>query len=348
MIQQNYREKKAFLWTGNLCLICIGTYLVWRISQNLSATIITAVFLLMAFGLTLLQYRLDDQYISSVVNDLSMLCDNLLTLEERQIFPANEDNMLSKLQNKILKLVSILKHNNQASLAEQENIKSLVSDISHQLKTPIANLKMYTEFLSDDTISEKQRREYIEIVRISVDRLIFLSESMIKISRLEGGMIHLHTESQSLNETVLCAVKNVFAKAKRSGIELTYDGEEITTCHDRRWTTEAIFNLLDNAVKYTPSGGKIAIQVKRLGMFSSIAISDMADVITEKERTKIFQRFYRGKNIRHTEGIGVGLYLAREIVVKQGGYINLSSQKSGNCFTIYLPTTFSAMEAKQT
>ncbi len=333
----SYKIRRRWLLTAACLLVPAGTMVTYALTGMWSAALLTGGLLLALQLIALLQHRLDDRYISGVVNDLSRLCDSLLTLEAQAVFPENEDNMLSKLQNKVLKLVKTLQHRSNTAVAERENIKSLVSDMSHQLKTPIANLKMYTEFLEDPTLTAAQRQEYVEIVRLSVERLNFLSESMIKLSRLEGGLIHLHAETQSLNETVLMALKDVFAKAKQHSVELTYTGEEVALRHDKRWTAEAIFNLLDNAVKYSPAGSVIAITVKRLGMFAVVAVADMAAHIPEAEKNKVFARFYRGRNSRNTEGIGVGLYLAREIIVLQGGYMNLSAWDKGNVFAVFLP-----------
>ena len=148
------------------------------------------------------------------------------------------------------------------------------------------------------------------------------------------------TKMKSLNETVLTAIKNVFVKAINKSVEITYNSEdEIEICHDKRWTAEAIFNMLDNAVKYSPTGSVIAVNVRRLGLFSAVDIADMAQPISEEEQSKIFERFYRGKNSGKTEGIGIGLYLAREIAVKQNGYINLKCGENGNTFSIYIFNT---------
>ncbi|WP_124099039.1 HAMP domain-containing sensor histidine kinase [Ruminococcus sp. Marseille-P6503] len=281
--------------------------------------------------------RLDDAFITDTAADFSRLADCLTELEEREIFPDNEDTAVSKLQNKIIRLVRILKKKNKDSVAEQESIKSLVSDISHQLKTPLANLKMYTDFISDESLEDKERTEYIRIICLSVDRLSFLSESMIKASRLESGLIRLKKEERSLSETVLKAVKDVYAKAVRSGNEILFREEDrVVISHDSGWTSEAVFNLLDNAVKYSPEGGKIYVTVRRLGMFAEVEVRDEGEKIPETEQPKIFSRFYRGSNSRGREGIGIGLYLAREIAVKQGGYINLKSGENGNAFSLYL------------
>ncbi len=332
---KNYKYAINFLI---FIIIIVGSVVIFLSTEDVKISAVTAILLAAASVPAYLQYRLDDRYLGDVVEDLTRLCDNLENLEDKEIFSENEDTLLSKLQNRIFKLIRIYKRKNELSMQEQENIKALVSDISHQLKTPLANLKMYTEFLADKEITESQRNKYIEIIKFSVERLNFLSESMIKISRLESGLISLNMQTQSINETVLTAVKAVFVSAKKKDIEITYNGkEEINVFHDRRWTSEAVFNLLDNAVKYSPEKSVISVNVRRLGMFMSIDIEDEAEVISLEERNKIFQRFYRGVNSRKKEGIGIGLYLSREIAVKQGGYINLTHKYSGNVFSMYLP-----------
>lgn len=331
-----YLNKRNIIFTVEFILLVICAVSVYAVTQNIKATAISAAFMGIMSAIAFLLYKLDDIYISGVVEDMSKLCDNLTTLEEKIVFPENEDILLSKLQNKIIKLVKLLKKKNEISEQEHQNIKSLVSDMSHQLKTPIANLKMYSEFLEDEDISETQREEYMDIIRISVDRLNFLSESMIKISRLESGLIHLQPEVQNLHETVMMSIKAVFSKAKAKGIEITYSGDNIDAFHDRRWTSEAIFNLLDNAVKYSNGKFGINISIKQFGMFAAVEVEDKNSPIPEDEQNRIFTRFYRGKNSRNSEGIGVGLYLSREIAVKQGGYINLRTSDKGNKFSIVL------------
>lgn len=332
----DYTKKRNLIFTAEIPVIAAGTSAVYIATESIAAAIITSSFMLGLCILSFVQYRLDDKYISEVTDDLSRLCDNLTTLEEKTVFPENKDTMLSKLQNKILKLVRILKKKNETAEQEHENIKSLVSDISHQLKTPIANLKMYSEFLADEDIDETQRKKYVDIISLSVDRLNFLSESMIKISRLESGLIHLQPEVQNLNETVMISIKNVFAKAKAKGIGIVYTGDNIDVCHDRRWTAEAVFNLLDNAVKYSRGKSEISVSVKRFGMFAAVEVADENAPIPEEEQSKIFSRFYRGSSGRGIEGIGIGLYLSRKIAVEQGGYMKLKVSDKGNEFSIVL------------
>lgn len=316
-------------------LLCFGS--VFFLTQNLLAVgIILVLSACQSFFLEW-QTRKEQAYWSGIAAQLSDLCDCLLSLEHREIFSRNEDTIFSKLQDKVLKLVTILQQKNEDSLQAQENMKGLISDLSHQLKTPIASLKLYTALLEEPTLTEQQQKQYTEVLRTAIDRLIFLSESMIQLSRLESGLIQLQLEEKSLNQTVLMAIKNVFAKAKQHHITLTYDSEkELSLMHDQRWTAEAIFNLLDNAVKYSPPGSTVAIRVRELGLFVAVDVTDQAEPIPEDERSRIFQRFYRGQNSKATEGIGIGLYLARKIATEQNGHLNLRCHSDGNTFSLML------------
>lgn len=338
MNTKKYDRTKKTIFAIQVAISIATTLTVFFLTLNAAALLLVAVCCCTIIILTNLMVKLDDKFITEIVSELSTLIDTLTELEEANVFPENDDTVVSKLQNKVIRLSRILKKKNSDSAQEQENIKELVSDISHQLKTPIANLKMYSDFLKDESITPQQQSEYIDVIVLSVERLNFLSESMIKISRLESGLINPKPIPQSFNETVLKAVKDIFQKAKRKNVEITFsESGKISVCHDRNWTSEAIFNILDNAVKYSGTESTVKITLRTLGIFAVAEISDQNKKIPETEYTKIFQRFYRGSNAEKKEGIGVGLYLAREIVVRQGGYINIKAGRSGNIFSVFLP-----------
>ena len=337
MNEETYNKRRLCLVFLFVVITAGATAAVFLMTKDWGVSAITFCSCLLLCAAAGLLHRLDDCYITGVVADLSLLMDVLVELEEKEVFPQGEDTVVSKLQNKVIKLTRILKNKNEAAETEHENIKQLVSDISHQLKTPISNLKMYSGFLKDDALSPETRKEYVEVLQVSVERLNFLSENMIKISRLESGLIQLKMHRQGLGETALKALKDVYPKARQKGIEVVYQEEgEIFVSHDRNWTAEAIYNLLDNAVKYAEREGKIILSLRKLGMFAEVSVEDENGTIPESERTKIFTRFYRGKNSRKQEGIGVGLYLSREIAVRQGGHINLKPTGKGNIFSLML------------
>ena len=339
--QQNkkyYERRVRMLYACSLLLVVGAVVIMYLyVGKWLPVVIVIACGAGMIGIMRLLQ-RTDDVYISQIVAALSDLLDSLSELERQEVFPENEDTLLSKLQSKTDKIVTTLRLQNERERAEHENIKGLVSDLSHQLKTPISNLKMYTEFLKNPHITIEERQQYLHILDLLVERLIFLSESMIKVSRLESGLITLHCERQSINETILQAVKDIYASAKKADVMITYK-EEISCdiLHDRRWTAEACFNLLDNAVKYGKPGNEIVLAVRELGLTIEISVTDQNEPISGEERTRIFERFYRGQNAIEKEGVGIGLYLAREIIEKQGGCLSVHPVGQGNRFSIVLP-----------
>ncbi|MNM89421.1 Sensor protein SrrB [compost metagenome] len=247
--------------------------------------------------------------------------------------------MLSKLQFQVIKLKEILIAQNKKVKKERDDIKSLISDISHQIKTPVSNLEIYYELLKDPNISKEQREDFIVNIKSQLRKLNFLMDSMIKISRLESGIIKLNPKLGNLNETCLTAVKQVYQKALNKNIKIEFiEKDNINMSYDANWTSEAIFNILDNAVKYTNINGEIIISIEKYSIYSRIDIKDNGTGLLEEEINNIFKRFYRGENSQKEEGVGLGLYLAREIITKQNGYIKVNSLKgSGTCFSIFLP-----------
>lgn len=342
MDKNKYNKTIYIIITLYIIFLAAFPIIIFIITKSLPAAAVSGTGMLLLCILSYALNRVNDKYISGIVIKLSELMDVLLFVNGKEIFPDNEDTLLSKLQNKVIKLSKILKNRSMQEEQEHENIKKLVSDISHQLKTPIANLKMYSSFLADTQLTAEQQKEYISIICLSVERLNFLSENIIKVSRLESGIIQLKMQKQSLNCTILKAVKDIYTKAQQKGIEIQYnEKDKIKLNHDRNWIAEAVFNLLDNAVKYGNSGNTIYMSVRRLGMFAEISVRDENNIIPYEEQNNVFMRFYRGKNSNRQEGLGIGLYLAREIAVKHGGYINLRTSGNGNIFTImlYIETT---------
>ena len=292
---------------------------------------------LILFALLLLLDFLHNRYNDDLLEQITLLIEALVEQQERQIFSEAEDTLTARLQHQLLKLRNILTAQNQMLAQEKEQIKTLISDISHQIKTPIAAANTFAELLSDGELSAEERTEYITTLQMSLGKLTFLTNSLIKMSRLESGIISLKLEKNSLNEIVLQAVKTVYAKAKEKGILITFECDQaFEAVLDFNWTAEAISNVIDNAVKYTPQGGFVRLQITEYPSFLRLDISDSGVGIPEEEQAKIFGRFYRGKQSVGTDGVGIGLYLTREIINKQNGYMKVSSDGNGSTFSMFL------------
>ncbi|MCM1259121.1 MAG: HAMP domain-containing histidine kinase [Roseburia sp.] len=249
-----------------------------------------------------------------------------------------KDTLKGKTEDTLLRLSHIWQQKNEAAGKEQKKIKELISDISHQTKTPVANIKLYTEMLKNETDPEKWQ-EFLENIQTQTEKLDFLMESMIKMSRLETGIIEIKQEKNNLFSTLGKAVSAIVPKAEQKEITLSVDCEEkVFVSHDTKWTEEAIFNILDNGIKYTKTGGSVSISVNHQEIYTKISIKDTGKGIAKERQAQIFTRFYREPEVHDQEGIGVGLYLARKIITLQKGYIEVRSQvDKGSEFFIYLP-----------
>ncbi len=220
---------------------------------------------------------------------------------------------------------------------EKDKIKSLTADISHQTKTPIANLLLYSELLLEDDTDNLsvQMRENIVQLHAQSEKLQFLIASLVKLSRLENGILQLSPQEEALKSMLTLAVKETEFKARAKGLAILHDTDE-KAYFDSKWTLEAICNILDNALKYT-NEGTISLSVTAYEMFVRIDIKDSGIGIKE-ELPKIFSRFYRSEDTKNMEGVGIGLYLSRQILSEEGGYIKVSSvYGQGSTFSVFLP-----------
>ena len=262
----------------------------------------------------------------------------MLKNEELKTSPCEKDDLWGKIYDRLVRLSHLYTHKNLEISEEKDKLKELVSDISHQTKTPIANIKLYLEMMEDETDSDRNQ-DYLKKMNGQVDKLDFLLQSMVKMSRLETGTIKIQKQIAPLTDTLAMAISNVVIKAEKKNIKIDvqYD-ERLELNHDKKWTAEAIFNILDNAVKYTNDGGNIHIVVCRQELFTKISIEDTGKGIAPERQATIFTRFYREPEVHDNDGIGIGLYLAREIITLQNGYIEVQSQVGqGSTFMIYLP-----------
>ena len=328
--------RKLVLITG--AVISVLSVLVVFFARSSPVTMLWGFSgVLILFALLLLLDFLHNRYNDDLLEQITLLIEALVEQQERQIFSEAEDTLTARLQHQLLKLRNILTAQNQMLAQEKEQIKTLISDISHQIKTPIAAANTFAELLSDGELSAEERTEYITTLQMSLGKLTFLTNSLIKMSRLESGIISLKPEKNSLNEIVLQAVKTVYAKAKEKGILITFECDQaFEAVLDFNWTAEAISNVIDNAVKYTPQGGFVRLQITEYPSFLRLDISDSGVGIPEEEQAKIFGRFYRGKQSVGTDGVGIGLYLTREIINKQNGYMKVSSDENGSTFSMFL------------
>ena len=294
---------------------------------------------------------------NKVIERLDQMLDDALngTFSESNY----DETKLSRLESKWKEFLGTSVLSNQNLEAERHRLEQFISDISHQTKTPMTNIKMYTELLceeiktlqkktaddqetSTDNASLRKIERYAEEIRKQNERLEFLIDSLTKLSRLESGTLEVVANQSDINELVKSGIAAVKPKADMKQITFITDDEEGESpkiaSFDMKWTLEALINVLDNAVKYSPEGGRVEVKLSETEMYAAIHVIDEGQGITEEDATKIFGRFYRSSEVQQDDGVGIGLYLTREILSKEDGYIKVISneRRKGGEFILYL------------
>ena len=301
----------------------------------LAGLLLTACALFWMFLLTLFFAR----RLSRFTNDLCQTMDSMISGGQEPARAEDRETIFARISYRLSRLYNILQENRRRVDEERRELQTLVSDISHQVKTPVANLKMVTDTLLAKPVTEQERRDFLQGIRSQTDKLEFLVQSMGKASRLETGAITLEKKDVPLLDTLAQAMSGIVYGAEQKGISVEVQcPDDLRVSHDSKWTAEALFNLLDNAVKYTPAGGKISVSVERWEMYVKLDVTDTGKGIPENRQAAIFRRFYREEEVHDQPGVGIGLYLAREIVTRQGGYIQVASKPGrGSTFSVFLP-----------
>ena len=270
-----------------------------------------------------------------LLNRLQQMLDRAMDgeLERTEIseekYSALEDSMKQYLDS------SILARKNQQE--QKDVIQKLISDIAHQTLTPISNLKIYGEILAE---TAQQNKEEIDTILEQTEKLDFLIQSLVKLSRMESGIIAVHSQDISIRQLLESIQQEFAAKAREKDITLRVCETGLHVICDMKWTLEALGNIVDNAIKYTPCGGTVQIKVEKYSFFVKIDITDNGIGIAKEEIPKIFERFYRSLSVADRPGVGIGLFLAREIVQAQKGYVKVTSEPGkGSVFSVFLPVS---------
>lgn len=277
--------------------------------------------------------------LSHFTSNLCRTLDNMIDGNEELQKSNDSETLFARINHRLIRLYEIMQENRHKVDMERQELQMLISDISHQVKTPVSNLQMVTDTLLTKPVSEEERMDFLQGIRSQTDKLDFLFQALVKTSRLETGAIRLEKKDSSLFHTLAQAMSSIVYAAEKKEIAVSVDcPEDLTVSHDSKWTSEALFNLLDNAVKYTPPGGKISVSVVLWEMYVEVKVTDTGKGISESNQASIFRRFYREEEVHDQQGVGIGLYLAREIVTRQGGYIKVVSEPGhGSEFSIMLP-----------
>lgn len=264
------------------------------------------------------------------------LLDQLIEGRQMDAVPWDESG-LSLLSHQLKILSDKLKFEISRADSEKEQIKQLISNLSHQLKTPLANVMMYEELLGGASLSESQRACFLQKLMAQTKKIDWLLESLFKMSKLEQNAIIFEPEAAGIKETIRSAVSAVYEKAENKGIAIrVQDFDDVALFHNPKWTAEVFVNLLENAIKYMPAG-QIEISLEQLETYSMIHVKDNGMGIPKEDLPYIFGRFYRSRNVEQIEGSGIGLYLSKLILEKEKGYMTVRSElEKGSVFSVFL------------
>ena len=250
-----------------------------------------------------------------------------------------DETELSRLEAKWKQYLTTSKMSMEQLNKNREGMQALVSDISHQTRTPLSNILLYSQLLCEQTDNQEEKHLAEQIVR-QAEKLEFLIQALVKMSRLESNVLVLKPQRQPIEPLLLEAMEEILPKAEKKKIHVKLQGNfsnNMKAVYDKKWTAEALGNILDNAVKYSPLESTVEVTVEKFEFYVCISVRDEGIGISEEERAQIFSRFYRSAEVQQEDGIGIGLYLAREIVQKEKGYMKVLSKKGkGSTFKMYL------------
>lgn len=289
-----------------------------------------------AIGMIVWNKRKTEMQVAALEQMLSISADEI-----RQGKYILDETMDGKIAQRLLDLYRNLELEYKDAEKEKEAVKAFIADISHQMKTPLANIGLYHDLLLDETLPAEERREFLARIHFEEQKMTWLLASLTKIARLETNAIVFDAVYTDVLKTVDQAVKAIEGQAKTKGITLIWNEKSacgaMTAYHNAKWTAEALVNILENAMKYSEENTTITIVIEKLELYIRVKITDHGLGIAKEDYANIFKRFFRGKNVAEEPGSGLGLYLAQLIMAKQEGYITVESQLGkGSTFSVYL------------
>lgn len=296
-------------------------------------TLVLGVLFLVACFISVLLWRRNRRITCTIDRMLDEILDG-----EAISYSDLEEGMLSVLAAKTKRVQEKMDASVAAAEAEKEGVKQLISNMSHQLKTPLAGLMMYREMLEDDSLDVATRQKFLAKMKGQTEKLDWILGALFKMVALEQGAVVFDAQALPLRPTLVDAVGAVLDKAEQRQITITLTPfSEVTLWHNRRWTAEVFVNILENAIKYTDAGGEVTISVHPLELYTEIRFADNGIGIRAEELSAIFQRFYRSPDVEAREGSGIGLALSRMILAREKGYITAASDYGkGSTFSVFL------------
>ncbi|MEG2739978.1 sensor histidine kinase [Clostridium sp.] len=293
-----------------------------------SRSILTFILILIMISTSFLVIVINMKKIYIKVQNAYNYVDNILKGEKLETLDYEGEGEFPILANEINKMVSVIKNDNEMINKEKNYLKEILTDISHQMKTPLTSIKMITDILIDkDNISREKQLEFLSNISIQSDKMEWLIYNLLKMARLDSGSVIFKKDRVNLGDIINISISLLEPKIIEKEIQLNIIGKKATFVGDKEWTNEAITNILKNAIEHSNTNGKILISTEENKMYSRIVIKDNGEGIDKKDLANIFKRFYTGRKGLKSESIGVGLAMAKSIIESQGGYILVRSEK---------------------
>ena len=278
------------------------------------------------------QYKVFYKKISSLIVGAKKVIEGYYYLPISE----HKEGALSKLALSFNSMREIIRNNINELSKEKQFLVDLLSDISHQLKTPLSSMIVYNDIMLNKELSKEHRETFLLNNQNQLNRMNWLIQSILKLAKLDAKAIEFEKEEQSLNETIEEAIEVLQSKALEREVRIYFNSdEEVKFEHDRLWLQEAFINIIKNSIEHTDNGGEIRIDVYENPIYKKVIIEDNGEGIDKEDLPNIFKRFYKGKTSRNSDLVGLGLALVKSIVESHNGYIEVMSQKEkGTKFTI--------------
>lgn len=302
--------------------ILMGSGLYWMAYIILAAGGIAFLLLFFAY----------ERKVSDFLDKVNENMDQMLSARGGPSLPRVQDSesVFALFVSRLSRLYEALRIAQIRAEDEKSAMQGMIADLSHQIKTPVANIKMDLELLYSRRMPQEKQREFLERTLHQADKMDFLIQSVIKMSRLESGAIQLEPQYADLSQTLANALLSISAQAGKKEMDIEVEcPQPFMVRHDPKWTEEAIFNLLDNAVKYTPENGSIQVRAEMREAGAYLSVSDNGRGIPEAWQGAVFSKFFRAPDVHNMPGAGVGLYLTRQILESQGCYVTVKSVCGG-------------------
>lgn len=314
-----------------LLIIIIVLVLCLLIGEWQVACIILGIGLLSVFTVSIYYYKRQEKRLSELIIYLMKVQDSLALPE---LTKCNE-GQLGILQSEIYKLVVLLSEQSNTEAKEREYLAEMLSDISHQVKTPLTSISIMTELLKNSDLPEEKRTEFINKIDQQVNRITWLIKNLLTLSQLEADVLKLKREKVNVRGLLqkACQPFEIMAEVKDIELTVAVDGQMQFVC-DRHWTIEAVSNIVKNCIEHTPSGGAVTIYADQNNFATNIRITDNGEGISREHLPHIFERFYKGAN-SSPDSVGIGLAMSKQIIMRQNGTITVSSNEgAGTTFFI--------------